>query len=486
MLAWILVGVLAVYAVFETVRRLRLKAELAAAQAQLANVATRDGLTALLNPAAFSAQVEQKVQRVKQAGGAFCVVYVGLDSFERLNDGFGEAVGDSLLLEASRRIASAKGIEMEACRMFGGEYALLVSGGAKLGCMAADSIIARMAEPVEVQGLVTRLSCSIGVSVYPDHGAQEKTVANAALAMRSVKSSGGNDFCVFEPQMSVEIREQVKLVNDLRAAMSLNQFQLYFQPKVDASTLQVTAAEALLRWHHPQRGFISPVVFIPLAERHGLIGDIGNWVIHEACRHAGKWRENGLRMRVAVNISGYQMREDDLVDRIEAALARNHLQPGRFTCEITESVAMEDTRVTKQTFERMRKAGLHVSIDDFGTGFSSLAALRKLPAAEMKIDRAFVCDLEESEDARVIVQSILHMAQALKLRVVAEGVETAGQCDLLVNMGCNELQGYLFSKPVPGDDIERLAKVGLGYGGTSFSDSLFQPTNLAPLREAAQ
>jgi EAL domain-containing protein (putative c-di-GMP-specific phosphodiesterase class I) len=187
-------------------------------------------------------------------------------------------------------------------------------------------------------------------------------------------------------------------------------------------------------------------------------------------------------MRVAVNISGYQMREDDLVDRIEAALARNHLQPGRFTCEITESVAMEDTRVTKQTFERMRKAGLHVSIDDFGTGFSSLAALRKLPAAEMKIDRAFVCDLEESEDARVIVQSILHMAQALKLRVVAEGVETAGQCDLLVNMGCNELQGYLFSKPVPGDDIERLAKVGLGYGGTSFSDSLFQPTNLAPLR----
>ena len=304
--------------------------------------------------------------------------------------------------------------------------------------------------------------------------------------MRSVKSSGGNDFCVFEPQMSVEIREQVKLVNDLRAAVTQNQFQLYFQPKVDASTLQVTAAEALLRWHHPQRGFISPVVFIPLAERHGLIGDIGNWVIHEACRHAGKWRENGLRMRVAVNISGYQMREDDLVDRIEAALARNHLQPGRFTCEITESVAMEDTRVTKQTFERMRKAGLHVSIYDFGTGFSSLAALRKLPAAEMKIARAFVCDLEESEDARVIVQSILHMAQALKLRVVAEGVETAGQCDLLVNMGCNELQGYLFSKPVPGDDIERLAKVGLGYGGTSFSDSLFQPTNLAPLREAAQ
>lgn len=405
MLAWILAGMLAVYGAIKTVRRLRLKAELAAANAQLAEVATRDGLTALLNPTAFNAQIEHKVLRVQQAGGAFCVVYVGLDNFERLNDGFGKAVGDLLLVEASRRIASAKGIELEACRMFGGEYALLVSGGAAMGRLAAENIIARLSEPVEVQGLVTRLSCSIGVSVYPEHGAQEKIVAHAALAMRSVKSSGGSDYCVYEPQMGVEIREQVKLVNDLRGAVAQNQFQLYFQPKVDARTLQVTAAEALLRWHHPQRGFISPVVFIPLAERHGLIGEIGNWVIHEACRHAGQWRENGLRMRVAVNISGYQMREDDLVDRIEAALACNHLQPGRFTCEITESVAMEDTRVTKQTFERMRQAGLHVSIDDFGTGFSSLAALRKLPAAEMKVDRAFVCDLEESEDARVIVKS---------------------------------------------------------------------------------
>ena len=299
--------------------------------------------------------------------------------------------------------------------------------------------------------------------------------------MRSVKAGGGNDFCVYDPQMGVEIREQVKLVNDLRAAIAQHQLQLYFQPKIDAATLQVTAAEALLRWHHPQRGFVSPVVFIPLAERHGLIGDIGRWVIDEACRHAGKWREKGLRMRVAVNISGYQMREDDLVDRIEAALARNRLQPGRFTCEITESVAMEDTKVTRQTFERMRRAGLHVSIDDFGTGYSSLAALRKLPAAEMKVDRAFVCDLEDSEDARIIVSSILHMAKALNLRVVAEGVETAGQCDLLVKMGCNELQGYLFSKPVPGDEIQRLAIEGLGFGGAGFSDSLFQPTNLAKL-----
>ncbi|HRK38755.1 MAG TPA: phosphodiesterase [Burkholderiaceae bacterium] len=481
MLAWILVGLLAIYGAVETVRRLRLAAQLAAAQAQLTEAAMRDELTALLNPAAFQAQVDHKAQRVKQSGGSFCVLYVGLDNFERLNDGFGESVGDALLLEAARRIATAKGIEMEACRMFGSEYALLVSGGDALGTGMAKSILAKLAEPFDTQGLNTRLSGSVGIAVYPEHGAPEKIVGHAAVAMRSVKAGGGNDFCVYDPQMGMEIREQVKLVNDLRAAIAQHQLQLYFQPKIDAATLQVTAAEALLRWHHPQRGFVSPVVFIPLAERHGLIGDIGRWVIDEACRHAGKWREKGLRMRVAVNISGYQMREDDLVDRIEAALARNRLQPGRFTCEITESVAMEDTKVTRQTFERMRRAGLHVSIDDFGTGYSSLAALRKLPAAEMKVDRAFVCDLEDSEDARIIVSSILHMAKALNLRVVAEGVETAGQCDLLVKMGCNELQGYLFSKPVPGDEIQRLAIEGLGFGGAGFSDSLFQPTNLAKL-----
>jgi EAL domain-containing protein (putative c-di-GMP-specific phosphodiesterase class I) len=174
------------------------------------------------------------------------------------------------------------------------------------------------------------------------------------------------------------------MVNDLRKALELGQFELFFQPKIDAVSLQVTAAEALLRWHHPEHGLVSPVLFIPLAERYGLIGALGNWVIQEACRKAARWREHGLRMRVAVNISGYQMREDDLVERIEAALHRSGLQPSRFTCEITESVAMEDTKVTQLTFDKMRKAGFHVSIDDFGTGYSSLATLRRLPADELE------------------------------------------------------------------------------------------------------
>ena len=240
--------------------------------------------------------------------------------------------------------------------------------------------------------------------------------------------------------------------------------------------MQVTSAEALLRWKHPERGFVSPTIFIPLAERHGLIGGIGNWVIEEACRHAAQWRRRGLRMRVAVNISGYQMREPDLVDRIEVAIKKNNIRPERFTCEMTESVAMEDTVVTKQTFEKMRTLGLHVSIDDFGTGYSSLAALRKLPAEQLKIDRAFVMDLEDSAEARSIVLSIINLAQSLELKVVAEGVETLSQCQLLIEMGCHELQGYLFSQPIPADDLERLALDEGRIKDILFRPSLYQDT----------
>lgn len=245
--------------------------------------------------------------------------------------------------------------------------------------------------------------------------------------------------------------------------------------------MQVTAAEALLRWHHPQRGMISPEVFVPLAERFGMIGAIGNWVIEEACRTAAGWRQHGLRMRVAVNISGHQMREEDLVDRIEAALSRNKIQPGRFTCEITESVAMDDTAVTRNNFDRMRSAGFHVSIDDFGTGQSSLATLRRLPAAELKIDRAFVSDLEETKDARLIVKSIVNMARSLNLRIVAEGVETIGQRDLLVRMGCHELQGYLFSKPMPASELERLALDTDQSKPSEYRMTLFAPTFMVDL-----
>ena len=264
--------------------------------------------------------------------------------------------------------------------------------------------------------------------------------------------------------------------------MSGNQFTAHFQPIIELSSGRIHKAEALLRWQHPKRGMVSPVVFVPIAERHGLIRSIGAWAIEEACRQASEWRRQGLRMRVAVNLSGHQLRQDDLVDQIAASIRRYRIRPERLTVEITESVAMEDTAHTRAAFDRLRRAGLHVSIDDFGTGHSSLAALRKLPAAELKIDRAFVTDLASSADARNIARDIVDMAHTLDLRVVAEGVETGEQRDLLVAMGCDELQGYLFAKPMAAVSLALWAENdGITGREALFRPSLFGSTEPAPL-----
>lgn len=457
-------------------RRMILSEELDRVSTQRSVPLERDKLTGLLTRSGFDAALDKRIKSVEDSGEAFCILYVALDNFGLLNDAFGQAICDRLLKEVSQRLTTCIGPKDDASHMAAGEFALIAGGDMAIGRATAKRVTDILTEPFKLESIQTQLSCSIGIASYPEHGSCTKLLGHAAMAMRSIRLNGGSGFCQYDFKMEAEVREQALLVNDLRNALALDQFELYFQPKIDAISLQVTAAEALLRWNHPELGIVNPVVFIPLAERYGLIGSIGNWVIEEACRKAARWRQRGLRMRVAVNISGSQMREDDLVDRIEAALLRNGIQPGRFTCEITESVAMEDTKVTQLTFDKMRKAGFHVSIDDFGTGYSSLAVLRRLPAAELKIDRAFVCDLEESEDARLIVKSIINMARALNLRVVAEGVETVGQCELLVSMGCNELQGFLFSAPISADELERLALDDHRPNDVEFRQSLFSET----------
>jgi diguanylate cyclase (GGDEF)-like protein len=465
----------------ERKHRLELSRKFDSVLKQMSDNLEYDKLTGLLTRLGFSASIERAAHKVDSDGSSFCILYIGLDNFGLFNDAFGHHVGDLLLKEVSRRLTAVIGVNAKICRITAGEFALIASGGSAIGLDAAKRVTSSLSVPFTFDSIKATVSSSIGISVYPEQGSSNSLLGYSATAMRSVKLSGGGDSCQYDPKMGFEVHDQAVLVNDLRNALELGQFELYFQPKVDAISLEVTAAEALLRWHHPERGMVNPSIFIPLAERFGLIGPIGNWVIQEACRVAGGWRKKGLRMRVAVNISGYQMREVDLVERIEAAIERNGIQPGRFTCEITESVAMEDTKVTQLTFEKMRRAGFHVSIDDFGTGYSSLAVLRKLPAAELKIDRAFVSDLEDSVDARSIAQSIIGLATSLNLHVVAEGVETEGQRDLLVMMGCNDLQGFLFSVPVPADVIERMALEGILQGAVPFSKCLFTETRPAEL-----
>jgi diguanylate cyclase len=453
------------------------------ASTQLDPQIQRDGLTGLLLRQEFDLALEEAVLRSDRGAGRLCVIYVDIDNLNSVNEAFGHEAGDTVLREtAARLVSSLAGLCGAASRIAADEFAFIVLGEGAVGQAAAAAMVTAMGPAFEVGSHEARLTCSIGIAAYPQHGARPRLMANAALAMRSVKLFGGGGHAEYDPRMGVAQREQAELLHDLRAALERRQFELVYQPKVDARSLQITAAEALLRWRHPQRGLVPPAVFIPIAERYGLMVAIGDWVIHEACRQSGEWRKRGLRMRVAVNLSGVQLRQDDLVKRLKAALKKHQIPPARFTCEITESVAMEDTRVTREAFEQLRRAGVHVSIDDFGTGHSSLASLRRLPAAELKIDRAFVSDLETSADARTIAGAVVQMAHTLGLHVVAEGVETAAQRDLLVGMGCDELQGFFFAKPMSAMALGLWAADDRPESGEAvFRPSLFQETRPAEL-----
>jgi EAL domain-containing protein (putative c-di-GMP-specific phosphodiesterase class I) len=245
----------------------------------------------------------------------------------------------------------------------------------------------------------------------------------------------------------------MSLLNDLRQAVARGQLALHYQPKVDGQRGVVHGVEALLRWQHPVRGLVEPDRFIALAERFGLINQLGAWVIEEACRQMAAWAREGLHMRVSINLSVHQLRESDLVQRIAQALQNHAVPASQLLCEITESVAMEDVQETQRVFDDLARVGVFLAIDDFGVGYCSLSYLRQLPAHQLKIDRSFVQDLEQSQDARAVVDAVIRLAHALGLRVVAEGVETAGQSQILLQMGCDELQGYHFARPMPADAL---------------------------------
>ncbi|MEP7281203.1 MAG: bifunctional diguanylate cyclase/phosphodiesterase [Rubrivivax sp.] len=428
----------------------------------------------------FDLALDDAVLRCDARRHTASVLFLDIDGFGAVNDTHGHGIGDRVLREIVERVHATTPTKTSAARLGGDEVLVLVECGLDDAKLLAAALQAVLAEPIDAgAGLRVHVTVSIGVAVYPQHGARARIESYAKMAMRAVKDAGGNAWSVFDPQMAIDQREHAMIVADLRHAIARKQFELFYQPKVDAGTLQITAAEALLRWHRPQHGVVSPAVFIPLAERYGLIGDLGNWVIDEACRQAGVWRKAGLRMRVAINLSAFQMRQDDLVQRLEKALRTNKLQPERFTVEITESLALENTQATQRTFEGLRRAGLHVAIDDFGAGQTSIAYLRQLPASELKMDMSLVRDLAHSADARAIAEAVIKLAHALDRRVVAEGVETPDQRDLLVEMGCDELQGFLFAKPMSATAIGLWAMDEGPDHHPDFRPSLFQETQAA-------
>jgi diguanylate cyclase (GGDEF)-like protein len=461
-------------------RNHRLQRKLSDAHSRADAAVLRDGATGALSRRGLDDALAALAQR--DATGSLAVLCIGLDSFRLVQDTHGHACVDQLLAETAKRLPGTLSARHAMARVGNDEFALVGRGTEPSGLEWAERVRACLAQPFTIDGHEVRMTCSVGVTA----GAAAEApllLSRATMAMRAVSLAGGDDHAAFDPRMAADQREQAELVRDLRHAIERNEFELFYQPKVDSRTLQVTAAEALLRWRHPRRGMVSPAIFIPLAERHGLIGAIGNWVLDEALKQAAAWRKSGFRMRVAINVSGYQMRQDDFASRLERGLRTHGLQAARFTCEITESVAMEDTAVAHRAFSRLGRLGVHVSIDDFGTGHSSLAALRRLPASEIKIDRAFVADLAESAEARTIVQAIVQMAHTLRLRVVAEGVETEAQRDHLMALGCEEMQGYLFAKPMSARALGLWAMDAPTALSQSFSSSLFKDT--LPLANAA-
>ncbi|MCW5636456.1 MAG: bifunctional diguanylate cyclase/phosphodiesterase [Rubrivivax sp.] len=451
-----------------------------------------DPLTGLVGRPAFEEALEEAAWSCDQKGGEpLAVLHIGLDDLRGLNEAFGKEIGDALLAQVAGRLCRLLGDKPpgrtpSVARLGGEEFALALRGEEADAIGMAAHVVATLARPFDVNGQALGLTASVGVACYPAHGAWSRLLAHGAAATRHVRQLGGNGHALFTAAMAVDLREQALLLQDLRRAVERGELKLLYQPKIDAASLQVTAAEALLRWEHPKRGVVPPTVFIALAERHGLMGAIGEWVVAEACRQAAVWREKGLRMRIAINISGHQLRHDRFVAQLEEQARQHGIPPARLTCEITETVAMEDTAQTRIAFQRLRRAGFHVSIDDFGTGHSSLAVLRRLPAAELKVDRSFIVDLASSASARSIVEAIMSVARTLGLRVVAEGVETEAQRDILVRMGCDELQGYLFARPMTGVALALWAEGGdpgsqTGTQTPPFRPSLFEATDAAPV-----
>jgi diguanylate cyclase len=324
------------FAWWQRQRGQRLHRKMLALRQALGEAHARDTLTGLLNRGSFEARLEQAVQACDDSDSQLVVLYLGLDNLRLVNEGWGHDRGDEALKQVAQRLCTAVDArgDCSLARLVGDEFAVLAPGGLGVGHPLAAQLLQVVQRPIapsqEGQNDL-HLSVSIGLALYPSHGARSRLLAHAHMAMQSVKTGGGNGFADFEPAMAVDHRARALLHNDLQTALERRQFELVYQPKVDAKTLQVTGAEALLRWNHPQRGMVSPALFIPVAERHGLISAIGNWVIDEACRQAAIWRAQGLRMRVAVNLSGYQIRQDDLVERIVAALQRNQLEPTRIS-----------------------------------------------------------------------------------------------------------------------------------------------------------
>ena len=445
---------------------------LEAANQQLRHLATHDPLTGLPNRVLLDDRLHQAIAHADRDMRAFAVLVCDLDRFKLINDSLGHRAGDELLQEVGRRLSTVVRTADTVARFGGDEFVLIGTSIADADDAAglASRVMEVLQAPVRIAGIDIHTSPSIGIAMYPDDGTTTQALlARADAAMYSAKQNGRGNFRRYSPGMHAGTEDRVQLESDLHNALSLNQLALYYQPKVDTRTGEVRSAEALIRWLHPTRGVVSPADFIPLAEECGLIGAIGAWVTREACRQARAWQNEGVPpLRVSVNLSASQFRDSGLVDNIRTALVDAGLEARYLEVELTESAVMSDPEQSIAILEQLSAMGVLVSVDDFGTGYSSMSYLRRFPIDKLKIDRVFIDEIVSRPEDASIVRAIVSLAHSLHLKVVAEGVETPAQLDFLKLTGCDEYQGYHFSRPLPAADFERLMRDTRG--GEIFTD----------------
>jgi diguanylate cyclase (GGDEF)-like protein/PAS domain S-box-containing protein len=427
---------------------------------RLWELANHDPLCDLPNRLLFNARLEHAIQRAHRTSTQLGLLFIDLDRFKNINDSMGHQTGDELLKDVARRLQSAVHEDDTVARLGGDEFVILLEDipDANSARRIANRIIERLADPVTAGGKSLVITASIGISLYPGDGHDPETLLkHADAAMYQAKTLGRNRLAYYAPDLTREIEQRLELEHDLRHGLARDEFSLHYQPQFASSDGRLVAVEALLRWQHPKRGMVPPNEFIPIAEETGLIGELGCWVTETACRQAMAWRAGGFEaFRLAVNLSPYQLR-GECTETLMAIFERTGFPATSFEFEVTETLLVEEGGYAlSQLTEMRRRLGMHVAMDDFGTGHSSLGQLKLLPIDKLKIDRSFVSELTEDANDAAIVKAIILMAHTLGLQVVAEGVETAEQHRFLCRNGCDHLQGFLYARPLPAEEITQL------------------------------
>jgi diguanylate cyclase (GGDEF)-like protein len=439
------------------------------AEAQTQYLAYYDDLTGLPNRRLFKEQLERAVHLAESRGWIVGVLFMDLDGFKSVNDTYGHALGDELLQAVGERlracVRASDSVSRDrreqvpiVSRRGGDEFTILLIGlqNHLEAAIVAQRVIDRIEEPIRLGSNEVFISASIGIALYPGTASnEEELLRNADLAMYSAKEYGKHTFKFFEASMNEDIARRTRVTNELRQAVAEGGFMLQYQPIVEASTGRIAGVEALVRWLHPQRGLLGPMEFIDIAEESGLIHDIGEWVLIEACGQYREWCREGIAPdRVAVNVSGVQFRRSQLLGAVDGAIRATGMDPHCLEIEITESAMMVDEVEASHCLETLHELGIRIALDDFGTGYSSLSYVKRFPVDSLKIDRSFVSAVESDSETQAISTAIIAMGHQLGLKVVAEGVETEAQQAFLCEQGCDELQGFLISRPLDVKDIE--------------------------------